>query len=170
MAFLAREGRPPALTHAVDHPGSIESSREVAVRRVFRGGRTALAGAVLMGAASFFGVSSGLPFALGMGGFVLGGLGLVEIGRATRHFLKYGTRTSLVGFVATSGFGLSAVCAGLSNWIGVTVGGGIWRGIIHWSMNGLYGFGTIVVLLALRALILWAVDSATVSPEEEVNV
>ncbi len=106
---------------------------------------------------------------MGMGGFVLGGLALVEIGRATRHFLKYGTRTSLVGFVATAGLGLSAVCAGSSNWIGVTVGGGIWRGIVHWSMNGLYGFGTIVVLLALRALILRAVDPATVSPDEEVN-
>ena len=170
MSFIAGEGRPPAVIHAADHPKSIESSREVAVRRVFRGGGAALAAAVLMGATSFFGVSSGLPFALGMGGFVLGGLGLVEIGRATRHFLKYGTRTSVVGFVATAGVGLSAVCAGFSNWIGVTVGGGIWRGLVHWSMNGLYGFGTIVVLLALRALILWAIDSATLSPDEEVNV
>jgi hypothetical protein len=122
--------------HSVDHPESIESSRENAVQRVFRGASTALVGAVVMGAASFFGVSSGLPFTLGICGFVLGGLGLVGLGRATRHFVKYGTRASLVGFVATAGLGASAVFAGLSNWIGVTLGGGIWGAILHWSMNG----------------------------------
>ena len=128
---------------------------------MFRGGLAALTGTVLTAAAGWFAGSTGVPFALCMGGFVLGGLGLVEIGRATRHFLRYGSRTSQLAFVATAGFGLSTVCAGLSNWIGVTLGGEVWRPIVHWSMNGFYGFGTIVVLLALRALVLWAFEAVT---------
>jgi hypothetical protein len=94
-----------------------------------------------------------------MASFVLGGFGLLEIGRAARHFLKYGSRSSQVAFLSTAGLGASAVVAGFANWIGVTFGGEVWRFLVHWSMNGVYTFGVILLLSVLRALILWAVDS-----------
>lgn len=161
MVIPALEGEVARPDETVRDPASVGSSRALAVRRVFRGGLASLSGALLTGVASYFGVASGVPFALGMASFVLGGFGLVEIGRAARHFLRYGSRSSQLAFLSTAGLGASAVLAGFSNWIGVTFGGAIWEVLVHWSMNGVYTFGVIVLLSALRVLILWAVEPKT---------
>ena len=159
---LVETGPVPYPMDEVERPGSIESSRGAAVQRVVRGGALILGGATLGGAtAALYGlaVSSGLPFALGMGAMAMGGAGLVELGRAATHFRKYGSTTSLIAFLATTGWGLSTVTAALSNWIGVTVGGTVWSVILHWSMNAFYSLGVVILLLVLRALVLWAIDT-----------
>jgi hypothetical protein len=105
-----------------------------------------------------------------MGAMALGGIGLVELGRAATHVRKYGSRASLIGFGATAGLGLSTVAAALSNWIGVALGGGVWRWAVHWSMNAVYSFGLLVILLVLRALVVWAVETLRSSREEVPDV
>lgn len=165
--------RAPSLVAQSDRPGSVEMSREIAVARVFRGGALVLGGALLSVATATLNgvaVSSGLPFALGMGAMALGGIGLVELGRAATHVRKYGSRASLVGFVATAGLGLSTVSAALSNWIGVTLGGDVWSWAVHWSMNAVYSLGVFVLLLVLRVLVLWAVETLGPSAEEVSDV
>lgn len=143
-------------------PSSLRFSRAMAVHRVFRGGIATAVGAVLTGVGILGGAASGAPFALSMAGFALGGLGLVEMSRAASHFLKYGSRGAQVAFLATAGLGASSVLAGLSNWLGVTFGGEVWRFLVHWSMNGVYTFGVIVLLGVLRALVPWVLDSGAV--------
>ena len=88
-----------------DGPTSIELSREIAVQRVFQGGVSIIAGVVL------FGVENALPglstsISMQMAAMGLGGLGLVQLGRAAKHFLKYGSRASVIGFAAAAGLGL----------------------------------------------------------------
>lgn len=109
MEDLVEIGQGSAFLNEAERPGSIESSRRLAVQRVFGGGALVLGGALLSGAtAAIYGlaVSSGLPFALGMGAMALGGAGLVELGRAATHLGKYGSRASLIGFLATADWGL----------------------------------------------------------------
>jgi hypothetical protein len=159
----------PTFVGEADLAGSIEMSREIAVSRVLRGGAFVLGGALLsVATAALWGVasSSGLPFALGMGAMALGGIGLVELGRAAAHLRKYGSKASLIGFVATAGLGLSTVTAASSNWIGVTLGGDVWSWIVHWSMNAVYSLGAVVLVSVLRALVLWALEIAGPSREE----
>lgn len=159
MVFTAGAGDVLGPDSRVREPTTVEASRTLAVRRVLRGGLATISGALLTGVAAQFGVASGLPFAATMAGFVAGGFGLIEMGRAAGHFLRYGSRASQIAFVATAALGSSAVLAGVSNWIGVTFGGAIWRFLVHWSMNGVYTFGIVILLCALRALLFWAADS-----------
>ena len=68
MEDLIEVRQAPTLVYEADRPGSIGLSREIAVKRVFRGGVFVLGGALLSAAtATLYGValSSGLPFALG---------------------------------------------------------------------------------------------------------
>ena len=152
-AYSSARPRNPAM--------SLERSREIAVRRIFRGRALVLGGAGLFAATgALYGVtlSTGLPFALGMGAMALGGAGLVELGRAATHLKRYGSRASLAGFAAVAGLGVSTVTAAVANWIGVAVGGEIWLPVVHWAMNGVYTLGVVVLLMVLRVLVLWALD------------
>ncbi len=152
-------GEPP---EGRDRPSSVELSREIAVQRIFLGGASVVAGAVL------FAVENGLPglstsFSMQMAAMGLGGLGLVQLGRAAKHLLKYGSRASVIGFVAAAGLGLSTVSIAVIQWIGMTLLPGpnpalAWA--VHWLSWGFYGFGIVMLLVVLRALILWAVDSS----------
>ena len=149
-----------------DGPASIELSREIAVQRVFQGGVSIIAGVVL------FGVENALPglstsISMQMAAMGLGGLGLVQLGRAAKHFLKYGSRASVIGFAAAAGLGLCTASIALIQWIGITM----WpnRGLawlVHWLAQGYYGFGIVVLLVVLRSLLRWAVDSSGFFGEE----
>ena len=157
--LLTKRTQPNRPTEQVAPP-TIDASRESAVRRVFRGGMAVLAGGVLMPLTSMLGVS-GLPFAAGMAAFVLAGVGLLEMGRAAPHFLRFGSRGSQVAFLGTTALGACTVVAGLSNWIGVTFGGEIWRPLVHWSMKGLYACLVLVLLCVLQAVVRWTIESDT---------
>lgn len=138
----------------------LEQPRETAVRRVFRGGVITVAASALLLASTPFGVATGWSFALGMAGFAGVGLGLLEIGRAARHFIRFGTRSSQLTVLATAGLGASTAVAGLANWIGVTFGAEVLKPVIHWAMNGVYSFGVLTLLLVLRAVVVMLVDSS----------
>ena len=119
MNDLVESGQFAQPSEERDRPTSIELSRKIAVKRTFQGGALVGAGAVLAGAAmSFLGIDS---FSLSMVGMGLGGLGLVQLGRAAKHFMKYGSRASLIGFVSAAGLGLSTVSIAVIQWIGMTL-------------------------------------------------
>lgn len=145
-----------------DLPTPIQRSREIAVQRIFQGGASIIAAAVL--------VAEPLQsFSLDMVGLVLGGLGLVQLGRAAKHLKKYGSRVSLIGFWTATALGLSTVSLAVFNWIGVAVSAKLvpgWIWLFRGSLWAYYGFGTVMLLLVLRALVLWAVDSWGSSREE----
>ena len=102
-----------------DRPTSVELSRDIAVQRIFQGGALVSVGAVLAGATmSGLGIDS---ISLSMAAMGLGGLGLVQLGRAAKHLLKYGSRASVMGFVAAGGLGLSTVSIAVIQWIGMTL-------------------------------------------------
>ena len=156
-------GEPP---EGRDRPSSVELSREIAVQRIFLGGASVVAGAVL------FAVENGLPglstsFSMQMAAMGLGGLGLVQLGRAAKHLLKYGSRASVIGFVAAAGLGLSTVSIAVIQWIGMT----LWPNpalawAVHWLSWGFYGFGIVMLLVVLHALLRWAVGSVGLVREE----
>ena len=138
-----------------DRPTSIELSREIAVQRIFQGGASIIAGAALL-------LKPLQSFSLDMVALVLGGLGLVQLGRAAKHLKKYGSRASLIGFVTATALGLSTVSLAVFNWIGVVISVGSipgWIWFFRTSLWAYYGFGIVMILLVLRALVLWAVDS-----------
>lgn len=168
---LVESGQLGELSEEGTRPTSVELSREIAVQRVFQGGALVSAGAVLVGATmSFLEIDS---FALSTAGMGLGGLGLVQLGRAAKHFMKYGSRASLIGFVAAAGLGLSAVSIAVIQWIGMTFLPGpnpalAWA--VHWLAQGFYGFGIVMLLVVLRALMRWAVDSSGLVREEIADV
>ena len=147
---------------------SVELSRKIAVQRIFLGGTSVVAGAVL------FAVENALPglstsFSMQMAAMGLGGLGLVQLGRAAKHLLKYGSRASVIGFFAAAGLGLSAASIAVLQWIGMTLITGpnpALRWAVHWLGWGFYGFGIVLLLVVLRALIGWAVDSSGLFREE----
>ena len=134
---------------------------------MLQGGALVSVGAVLSGLTmSGLGIDS---FSLSMAGMGLGGLGLVQLGRAVKHFIKYGSRASLIGFVSAAGLGLSAVSIAVIQWIGITLLPGsnpalVWA--VHWLVRGYYGFVIVMLLVVLRALIRWAVDSSGLFREE----
>ncbi len=158
---LVESGQLAELSEEGTRPTSVELSRKIAVQRILQGGALVSVGAVLSGATmSGLGIDS---FSLSMVGMGLGGLGLVQLGRAAKHFMKYGSRASLIGFVSAAGLGLSTVSIAVIQWIGITLLPGpnpalVWA--VHWLVRGYYGFGIVVLLVVLRALILWAVDSS----------
>jgi len=146
-----------------DRPTSVELSRKIAVQRVFQGGALVSAGAVLSGATmSFLGIDS---FSLSMVGMGLLGFGLVQLGRAAKHLKKYGSRASLIGFVTATGLGLSLVSLAVSQSIGDPTSP-VWAWAVRAGIWAYYGFGTVMLLLVLRALILWAVDPSGLFREE----
>ena len=163
---LVESGQLAEPPEARDRPTSVELSRKIAVQRTFQGGALVGAGAVLLGVtASFFGIDS---FSLSMVAMGLGGLGLVQLGRAAKHLKKYGSRASLIGFVSAAGLGLSTVSIAVSQWFGATLPGPN-PGLL-WAVRGLiwgyYGFGTVMLLIVLRALVRWAMDSSGLVREE----
>lgn len=163
---LVESERLAELSEEGDRPTSVELSRKIAVQRIFQGGASVVAGAVLLA------VENGLPglstsFSMQMAAMGLGGLGLVQLGRAAKHLLKYGSRASVIGFVAAAGLGLSTASIAVIQWIGMTLLPNpalAWA--VHWLARGFYGFGIVMLLVVLRALILWAVDSSGFLREE----
>ena len=164
---LIESGQLAELSEEGNRPPSVELSREIAVQRIFQGGALVSAGAVLVGATmSFLAIDS---FSLSMVGMGLGGLGFVQLGRAAKHFMKYGSRASLIGFATATALGLSTVSLVVFNWIGVVlstraVPGWIW--FFRGSLWAYYGFGIVMLLLVLRALVRWAVGSLGLVREE----
>ncbi len=75
----------------------------------------------------------------------------------------------MIGFVAAAGLGLSTVSIAVIQWIGMTLLPGpnpalAWA--VHWLSWGFYGFGIVMLLLVLRALMRWAVGSLGLVREE----
>ncbi len=163
---LGESGQLAELSEEGNRPTSVELSREMAVQRIFLGGASVVAGAVL------FAVENGLPglstsFSMQMAAMGLGGLGLVQLGRAAKHLLKYGSKASVIGFVAAAGLGLSTVSIAVIQWVGMT----LWPNpalawAVHWWSWGFYGFGIVMLLLVLRGLMRWAVGSLGLVREE----
>ena len=135
------------------------ASREVAVRRVLQGG-----GAVLgaLGLGAVYGLLGQppilvLPVALTIVLFTGGEL--VQLGRAAAHFHRFGSTAAAVGFSAAGGLGLSLPVFQLLNLLafyGVSAPSWVFMGLGATTL----GLAGIVLLVVLRAVIIWAMDSS----------
>ena len=143
-------------------PESVVASRGVAVRRVLQGGGSILGALGLGSAYGILGLPL-LPAALTV--VVLTGGGLVQLGRAAGHFRRFGSTAALVGFSAAGGLGLSLTALNVLNilaYYGVSAPSWIFMGLGATTL----GLAGIALLVVLRAVILWAVDSSTNEPEQ----
>lgn len=117
-----------------DEPGgdSVSVSRQSAVNAIFRGGTTAvLALGTTYASVSFLPSPFNLLVALGT--TFVAGAGLVQLGRAARHLLRFGSRLPAVALLSAGGFGALA---------------------LTWSvLMGLQTFGLLSVPMALRQVL-----------------
>jgi len=147
-----------------DRVDSIESSRQLAVQRVFRGGiALSLAIGLMMAMeASLFDTIPMIYAAL-----VLGGLGAVQMGRAREHLIRFGSKTSLVGFTALAGSGVSLAVGVTLNFLRNIMG----VPVPQWLLNGLSvsanGLAVVVVLVVLKTIALWVLGSFGASDAED---
>ena len=128
---------------------SISGSRAVAVDRVFTGGKF-VTGAIGLGLLATTGLLGAVAFPVAIGAAVLGGIGLMQIGRAAKHLRRYGSTPSLLGFDAAVGLGLSATTFTVLNWFYVS---GTMPGWVAGTVALLtFEFGVLLLVLVLRAL------------------
>ncbi len=147
-----------------DRVDSIESSRQLAVQRVFQGG---IAASVALGLMMAIGASLIDRVPMIYAALVLGGLGAVQMGRASEHLIRFGSKTSLVGFTALAGSGVSlAVGVALNfsrNVMGVPVP--------QWLLNGIgvfaYGLALVVMFVVLKTIGSWVLGSLGASEAED---
>ncbi|MGD2123168.1 MAG: hypothetical protein PVJ76_15560 [Gemmatimonadota bacterium] len=111
---------------------SVSLSRQSAVNAVFRGGTTA----VLALGATYASVSflpSPFSILVALGTTFVAGAGLVELGRAARHLLRFGSRLPALALLSAGGFGALA---------------------LTWSvLMGMQSVGLLNVPMALRQLL-----------------
>jgi hypothetical protein len=111
---------------------SVTVSRQSAVNAVFRGGTTAVVAlGVTYASVSFLPNPFNLLVALGA--TFVAGAGLVQLGRAARHLLRFGSRLPALAFLSAGGFGALAL---------------IWS-----VLMGLQTFGLLTVPMALRQVL-----------------
>jgi hypothetical protein len=89
-------------------PGFVVRSRERSVSAIIHGSAAAAAGfgAVIASAHGLFGQSS--PY-VALAASLIGGGGLLYVGRAARHLLRFGSRRSAIGFGSAAALGTLAV-------------------------------------------------------------
>ncbi len=143
---------------------SIEHSRQLAVQRVFRGGI-----ALSLGLGLVIAIEAALLPRIPMlyAAMVLGGLGAVQMGRATKHLIRFGSKTSLVGFTAIAGSGVSFAVGVTLNFLRNVMG----VPVPQWLLNALgisaYGLTVVVVLVVLKAIASWILGSFGASEAED---
>ena len=130
-------------------PRTVVASRKVAVRRVLQGGGSILAA---LGLGSALGLLSlpMLPVAVTV--VVLTGGGLVQLGRAARHFHRFGSTAAVIGFSCAGGLGVSLT---LLNAFSVLAFYGV--SAPYWIMMALgvtsLGLAGLVLLVVLRSVL-----------------
>ena len=132
---------------------SVAVSRRRAARQIFEGSLL-VCGSVGLGLLAGFGTFGGATLLVTLGATVVGGVGLVQIGRAARHARRYGSTKSLLAFEAAAGLGLASIGFAVANWFystGATPG---W--VAGTAMLLAVEFAVLLVLLTLRTLLRWA--------------
>ena len=100
---------------------------------------------------------------------VLGGLGAVQMGRAREHLIRFGSKTSLVGFTALAGSGVSLAVGVTLNFLRNIMG----VPVPQWLLNGFgvfaYGLAIVVMLVVLKtigSLVLGSFGASEAEDEE----
>ena len=142
-----------AVVESMSQSASISKSRNLAVSRVFQGG-VLVAGALSLGGLVGVGLFGAAAFGVATGATLLGGFGLIQLGRAATHLRRYGSTHALVGFDAAAGLGLSVTGFAALYWLYIS-------GLVPGWITGtvfLLGveFGVLLLLLVLRTLLRWA--------------
>ena len=145
---------------------SISQSRGRAVNAVIRGGAAAGLG---FGAvfASSLGVFGSASLLVGLGAALVAGTGLVWVGRAARHLLRFGSKGSAIGFVSAGALGVVA-----ATWPATVVlrGMGIWSApmwLRHFLGVSLLGLSMVVLFFVLRLVANWVMAEGKKPKEEQ---
>ncbi len=151
------------VTKASGH--SIFGSRESAVNAVIHGGATAALGfgGTIASAYLLFGPASLL---VGLGATFIAGAGLVYVGRAARHLLRFGSRSSAVGFLSAGALGVLAATWPILAGLGIS---GIWQAPMWFRQFfgiSFLGLSLFVLFFVLRVVVLWAMsDGSEADPD-----
>jgi hypothetical protein len=126
---------------------ALAKSRERAVTSIMRGLAIGGLGIAAL-AVGWYDSNSPVPFGSAIFGGGFGGLGLVLIGRALPHFLKYGYGRAVALVGAAVGLGACAAIVGLS-----AARVGIPLFLEEAATLGVLGFAALIVLLTIGALV-----------------
>jgi hypothetical protein len=144
-------------TESVTEPSghSISESRESAVNAVIRGGATVVLG---FGGtfASTYGLFGSASLLVGLGSVLIAGAGLVYAGWAARHLLRFGSRSSAVGFLSGGALGIL-----VATWPILAALGGEQRLPIWFKQlfgRSVLGLSLIVLFFVLRVVVRWSIS------------
>ncbi len=137
----------------VRQPTDIEVSRGVAVDRVFRGGSLALFGFGIGLVADALNLT-GLPLSVALGtAFTSLGVGTVWAGLGAKHLIRYGRRGSPLALLSLAGFGGSILLRVVTGYLLTAGPSAVLNALSAVALAGTLGFGLILVLLTLVALV-----------------
>ncbi len=144
---------------------SVFHSRSKAVNAVIRGGATAGLGFGTILAANY-GLFGSATVLVGLGAAVVAGAGLIWVGQAAHHLLRFGTKGSAVGLFSAGALGALAATWPL---LFVLNGTGLW--IVPMWLRQLFGMSflglsMIVLFFVLRVVADWAITEWRESSEE----
>ena len=133
------------------------ASRDRAVEHIVTGGGLAASGAATFALGTLLPATPLFYMGFVVGGIALAGAGLVQAGRAVAHLSRFGTPGSTTGLFAATGLGASMATFALTHALLIVsdVETGL-RILNDASALGTVGFGTVLALLTLRALVAWA--------------
>jgi hypothetical protein len=157
MSYTAEESTAIEREREFVAPSRLLASREIAVRHIFRGGVTSLAGFTALAGGVF--TTYGLSWALGLGGLAIGGAGLIELGRAALHMRRYGSDRGALILGGAVGLGVSLLSWGAT---ALPAALGIFPFLARFNLAALcavLGFGVFMVLLTLGGVVRWILHS-----------
>lgn len=144
----------------IEPASGVVASRERAVSRILRGSGTVISGGALF-SVGYWGVFDSVGLTLGsvLGGFVLGGAGLVMVGLAASHLFRFGKARPTLILGSAAGVGVSVGFMALAAWMSLIPGVPNPPGLLMIStFFSALGFGTLLVLLVLGAAVRWVFD------------
>ncbi len=148
---------------------ALEVSRKEAVDAVATGGLTAIVGVGFLTAA-IYGLMSPYSDLVGVGACLVGGAGLIRVSRATKHFLRFGSPSGVVG-LGTAGL-LGTVIFGWPVLIGLRALG-VWSAPM-WVRKTypvvLLSLAVVVLFLTLRVVLRWAIADDDSDETDSIQV
>ncbi len=138
---------------------SASRSRAVAVQHVANGTSVAVLGAAAFGVGTLMPLTLTSYLSLVVGGIGLVGVGAFTAARAYRHLKRFGRPGSSRWLATLGGFGLSSFTMAATHGLLVVGFEPIVRALHNVSLAGVAGFGALLAMLTLRALVGWMTGS-----------
>ncbi|MGI9626439.1 MAG: hypothetical protein ACR2QM_06355 [Longimicrobiales bacterium] len=143
---------------------SLRASRAAATNQVLVGGAATVCGTAVFLGGGFLGAAGSLASYLGftVGGLALAGVGVLTIGRAASHLLRYGKAGSANSLLTAAGLGGSvSVFAVTHGMLGLKIGSdAILRTLNTGALGGALVFGAALLLMVLATMVRWILDDA----------